>query len=452
MAKSKVIKVIIIGAAGRDFHNFNVFFRNNPDYKVLAFTAYQIPNISNRKYPPELSGELYPNGIPIYPEKDLVSLIKKHNIDQAVFSYSDVSHEYVMHLTSIVNASGASFVFLGAKQTMIKSKKPVISVCAIRTGSGKSQVSRKIVRYLRNKGLKIAAIRHPMPYGDLAKQAVQRFADYKDLVKHDCTIEEREEYEPYIEQGLVVFAGVDYEKILRLAEKEAEIIIWDGGNNDTPFYIPDLHIVIVDPHRPGHELKYYPGETNFRMADVLIVNKINTAKTKDITTVMENIKKTNSGAVIIKSDSVINVENPKTINNKRVLVIEDGPTVTHGGMAYGAGFLAAKKYKAKEIIDPRRFALGSIKKTFKKFPHLKNVLPAMGYGKKQLKELEETINKSNCEVVVAGTPIDLAKLLKVNKPIVRVTYDIKEIGKPDLASVLEKFLNLTKFTCSRNLS
>lgn len=433
-------KVIIMGAAGRDFHNFNVFFRHNPDYKVVAFTAYQIPNISDRKYPPELAGELYPNGVPIYPEEDLLKLIKKYNIDQVVFSYSDVSHEYVMHRASIVNAAGAGFVLLGAKQTMIKSKKPVISVCAVRTGSGKSQVSRKVVRYLRNKGLKAAAIRHPMPYGVLVRQAVQRFADYKDFIKYNCTIEEREEYEPYIEQGLVVFAGVDYEKILRLAEKEADIIIWDGGNNDTSFYTPDLHIVVVDPHRPGHELKYYPGETNFRMADVLVVNKINTAESKNIKTVMENIRKVNPQAAVIKSNSVISADNANLIKDKRVLVVEDGPTVTHGGMSYGAGFLAAKKYKAKAIINPRSFAVGSIKKIFEAFPHLKNVLPAMGYGKEQVKELEQTINKSDCEAVVVGTPINLAKLLKVNKPMVRVTYDIEEIGHPKLDDILEKFI------------
>lgn len=433
-------KVIIMGAAGRDFHNFNVFFRDNPNYEVVAFTAYQIPNISDRKYPKELSGELYPKGIPIYPEEDLVKLIKKYNIDQVVFSYSDVSHEYVMHRASVVNAAGANFVLLGARQTMLKSKKPVISVCAVRTGSGKSQTSRKVVRLLKSKKLKVVAIRHPMPYGDLAKQAVQRFAKYKDFDKYKCTIEEREEYEPYIEQGLVVFAGVDYEKILRLAEKEAEVIIWDGGNNDTPFYISDLHIVVLDPHRPGHELKYYPGETNFRMANVLIINKINTAKSENIKIVETNIKRVNPEATVIKSNSIIKIENPEVIKGKKALVIEDGPTVTHGEMAYGAGFLAAKKYGVEKIIDPRPFAIGSIKKTFAKFPHLKKVLPAMGYGEKQMKELEETINRSDCEVVVIGTPINLAKLLKVNKPTVRVTYDIEEIGHPNLADVLEKFI------------
>jgi len=430
-------KVIIMGAAGRDFHNFNVCFRNNPNFQVVAFTAYQIPNISGRKYPAQLSGKLYPKGIPIYPEKELPSLIKKYKVYQVVFSYSDTSHEYVMHRASLANASGADFVLLGTKQTMIKSKKPVVAICAVRTGSGKSQTSRKVVRILKNKGLRVVAIRHPMPYGDLAKQAVQRFADYSDLKKHECTIEEREEYEPYIEQGLVVFSGVDYEKILRLAEKEADVIIWDGGNNDTPFYVPNLHIVVVDPHRPGHEIKYYPGETNFRMANVLLVNKLNTAKKENVQLVMENIKQFNPKAKVIKANSVIKAENPGLIRGKNVLAIEDGPTVTHGDMAYGAGFLAAKKYHAKKIIDPRPFSVGSIAKTFKKFTHLEKVLPAMGYGLKQMRELETTINKSNCDLVVSGTPIDLAKLLKVKKPIIRVTYDVEEIGHPNLIDVLK---------------
>jgi predicted GTPase len=434
------VKVIIMGAAGRDFHNFNVYFRNNSSYKVVGFTAYQIPNIEDRKYPAKLAGKFYPKGVPIHPEEELGELIKKYKVDEVVFSYSDVSHEYLMHRAAIANAAGANFVLLGARQTMLKSKKPIIAVCAVRTGSGKSQVSRKVVRYLRDKKIKVAAIRHPMPYSDLVKQEVQRFAEYSDLDKHNCTIEEREEYEPYIEQSLVVFAGVDYKKILNKAEKEADVIIWDGGNNDTPFYIPDLHIVVVDPHRPGHELKFYPGETNFRMADVILVNKLDSAKSDGVKTVFENIKRVNPKAALIKSESKISISDPKLIKGRKVLVIEDGPTVTHGDMAYGAGYLAAKKFKAKSIIDPRPFAVGTIKKTLDKFPHLENVLPAMGYGNKQMKDLEKTIDKSDCEVVIVGTPIDLAKLLEVKKETVRVNYDIEEIGKPTLDDVLRKFL------------
>jgi len=433
-------KVIIMGAAGRDFHNFNCVFRDNENYEVIAFTACQIPNIIGRVYPFSLAGKLYPHGIPIYPEEDLPRLIKKHQIDQVVFSYSDVTHEYVIHRASIVNAAGAAFVLLGMKQTMLQSKRKVISICAVRTGAGKSQVSRKVFRFLKNKDIKVTAIRHPMPYGDLVKQAVQRFASYEDFAKHECTIEEREEYEPYIEQGLVVYAGVDYEKILKEAEKEAEIIVWDGGNNDTPFYKPDLHLVVVDPHRAGHELKYYPGETNFRMADVLIINKINTARPEKVQLVEENIRKINPQATVIHSNSVITVEDVNLIKGKKVLVIEDGPTVTHGGMAYGAGMVAAKKYQAKEITDPRSYAVGSLKKTLEEFSHLTNLLPAMGYGKEQLRELEETINRTNCDTIIVGTPIDLGRLLKVNKPTVRVTYDIEEIGHPDLKDVLEKFI------------
>ena len=433
-------KIVIMGAAGRDFHNFNCAFRDNENYEVIAFTAFQIPNISDRKYPSALAGKLYPEGIPIYPEKNLTELIKKYQIDQVVFSYSDVSHEYVMHKTSIVNAAGADFVLLGTDKTMLKSKRKIISICAVRTGSGKSQVSRKVFRFLKNKGIKVAAIRHPMPYGDLEKQAVQRFASYKDFTKHECTIEEREEYEPYIEQGLVIYAGVDYEKILKEAEEESEIIVWDGGNNDTPFYKSDLNIVVVDPHRPGHELKYYPGETNFRMADVLIINKINTAKSDNVKLVKENIHQINPEAVVIRANSVVRIEDPNLIKDKKVLVVEDGPTLTHGGMAYGAGIVAAKKYQAKEIVDPRPYAVGTLKKTFEEFSHLTNLLPAMGYGEKQLKELEETINAVDCDAVVVGTPIDLERLLKINKLAVRVTYDIEEIGKPNLEDILEKFI------------
>lgn len=433
-------KVIIMGAAGRDFHNFNCVFRDNENYEVIAFTAYQIPNITDRSYPSSLAGRLYPEGIPIYPEKELTKLIKKYHVNQVVFSYSDVSHEYLMHRASIVNAAGADFVLLGTNQTMLESKRNIISICAVRTGAGKSQVSRKIFRFLKNKGVKVTAVRHPMPYGDLAKQAVQRFAFYEDFDEHECTIEEREEYEPYIEQGLVVYAGVDYKKILQEAEKEADLIVWDGGNNDTPFYKPDLSFVVVDPLRPGHELKYYPGETNLRMADIIIINKINTAELKNVKLVEENIQKMNPQATVIHSNSVVSVEDPKLIKDKKVLVVEDGPTVTHGGMAYGAGIVAAKKYQAKEIVNPQPYAVGSLKKTLEDFNHLTNLLPAMGYGEKQMKELEETINNTDCDTVVVGTPINLGKLLKINKPAVRVTYDIEEIGHPNLTDILEKFI------------
>ena len=432
-------KVIILGAAGRDFHDFNTYFRDNEDYEVICFTATQIPDISGRKYPSELAGKLYPNGIPIKDEKDLPNLIKENNADMVVFSYSDVTHEHVMHLASIAMANGACFRMLGPKYMTVKSEKPVIAVCAVRTGSGKSQVSRKIVELLKEKGVNAVAIRHPMPYGDLAKQAVQRFEKYDDLKKHECTIEEMEEYEPYIERNLVVYAGVDYEKILRKAEKEADIILWDGGNNDLPFYKPDLHIVVADPHRPGHELKYHPGEANFRMADVIIINKIGTAEKENINIVMDNIKKANPSAVVIKANSPVMLEKQDELKGKKVLVVEDGPTLTHGGMKYGAGFVAAEKL-GLEIIDPRPFAVGSIKDTFNKFTHLTQILPAMGYGEKQIKELEETINKADCDAVIIGTPIDLARHIKINKPAHRVKYNLEEIGEPDLKQVLGKFL------------
>jgi len=435
----KKTKVIIMGAAGRDFHDFNTFFRDNSDYEVVCFTATQIPNISGRKYPKELTGKLYPNGIPIFPEEQLPGLIKKHNVDEVVFSYSDISHEYVMHKASLVLDCGAKFTLLGSRFTQIKSKKPIISVCAVRTGSGKSQTSRKIVDILKKKGKKVVAIRHPMPYGDLRKQIWQRFATYEDMIKHKCTIEEREEYEPYVERGLVVFSGVDYGKILEEAEKEAEIIIWDGGNNDYPFYKPDLHFVVVDPLRPGHEIKYHPGETNARMADVIIINKMNTAKPEDIETVEKNVKEINPNAVVIKANSAITVDEPEKIKGKRVVIVEDGPTLTHGEMIFGAGVIAAKNHGC-EIVDPRPHAVGSIKETYKKFSHLGALLPAMGYGKKQIRELEQTINACDCDVVVVGTPIDLTKILKVNKPAVRVRYDLEEIGKPDLKDVLKKFI------------
>ncbi len=433
-------RVLILGAAGRDFHNFNVFFRNNPDYKVVAFTATQIPDIEGRVYPKELAGDLYPEGIPILAEEDMEKIIKEKNVDVVVFAYSDVPHEHVMHLASRAHAAGADFWLLGPESTMIKSTKPVIAVTAVRTGSGKSQTSRKVFKLLRDMGLKVVSIRHPMPYGDLVKQKVQRFASYEDLDKYECTIEEREEYEPYIDMGGVVYAGVDYEAILREAEKEADVIIWDGGNNDFPFYKPDLWIVVADPHRPGHEMKYHPGETNFRAADVIIINKMETANRDDIQKVIDDIRAVNPDAVVIEAASPLFVDNPDMIKGKRVLVVEDGPTLTHGGMKYGAGYVAAKRFGAKEIIDPRPYAVGSIVDTYKKYMHLDVILPAMGYGEKQMKELEETINNADVDVVVSGTPIDLNRVVKVNKPIVRVRYELDEIGKPDLEDVLNEFL------------
>jgi len=434
----KKTKVIIIGAAGRDFHDFNVYFKDNPNYQVVAFTAAQIPDIEGRLYPPELSGKLYPKGIPIHAESELTELIKKHKIDQAFLAYSDLPYQKVMNLASEALSAGADFRLLNPHLTMIKSKKPVVAICAVRTGCGKSQASRKVVDFFRQKGVKVVAVRHPMPYGDLAKQAVQRFAEYSDLDKHECTIEEREEYEPYIERGLVIYAGVDYGAILKEAEKEADIIIWDGGNNDLPFYQPDVHIVIADPHRAGHEIGYYPGEVNFRLADVIVINKMDNAKNDDVDIIETNAKKYNPKAVIIKANAPFTVDDPAMITGKRVLVIEDGPTLTHGGMKFGAGVLAAKKYQAKELVDPRPFAVGSIKKTYEKFTHLTDLLPAMGYGARQMKELEETINRSNVETVVVGTPINLVKLLKINKPATRVTYTIEEITKPSLTEVLDK--------------
>ncbi len=433
-------KVLILGAAGRDFHNFNVFFRNNPDYEVVAFTATQIPDIEGRVYPPELAGELYPNGIPILAEEDMEKIIKEKGVDVVVFAYSDVPHEHVMHLASRAHAAGADFWLLGPESTMIKSSKPVIAVTAVRTGSGKSQTSRRVFKLLRDRGLKVVSIRHPMPYGDLVKQRVQRFASYEDLDKYECTIEEREEYEPYIDMGGVVYAGVDYEAILREAEKEADVIIWDGGNNDFPFYKPDLWIVVADPHRPGHEMKYHPGETNFRAADVIIINKMETANRDDIQKVIDDIRIANPNATVIEAASPLFVDSPELIKGKRVLVVEDGPTLTHGGMRYGAGYVAAKRFGAKEIIDPRPYAVGSIIDTYKKYTHLDVILPAMGYGEKQMKELEETINNADADVVVSGTPIDLNRVVKVNKPIVRVRYELDEIGKPDLEDIINDFL------------
>ena len=429
-----------MGAAGRDFHNFNVSFKDNEDYEVVAFTATQIPNIDDRKYPSELAGRLYPDGIPIYDEKELTKLIKDHRIDEVVFSYSDVSHEYVMHKASEVQAAGANLIILGAEQTMLKSKVPVIAVCAVRTGCGKSAATRRICRILKEAGKKVVVIRHPMPYGDLVKQEVQRFETYEDLALHDCTIEEMEEYEPHIEQGTIVYAGVDYEAILRKAEDEADIIIWDGGNNDLPFYKPDLHITLVDPHRPGHEVTFYPGETNLILADIIIISKEEYADPENIIKVKENIKRTNPNASVINATLNISVEDPDKIKDQKVLTVEDGPTVTHGGMAYGAAVMAAREYGASILVDPRPFAVGSIKETFDKYPDIDKLLPAMGYDRKQILELEETINQTDCDIVITGTPIDLGKIIKINKPIVRAKYELREISKPDLNSIITDFI------------
>jgi len=428
-----------MGAAGRDFHNFNVFFRDKKNFRVAAFTATQIPDIEDRKYPAVLAGSLYPEGIPIYPEESLPSLIKERGIDEVYFSYSDVSHEYIMHKASEVLAAGASFTLLGPRETMIKSNLPLISVCAVRTGSGKSQTSRKIALLLKAKGRKVVVIRHPMPYGDLAKQKIQRFASYEDMIKEKCTIEEMEEYEPHIKNGIVTYAGVDYGAILKQAEQEADIILWDGGNNDFSFYKADLEIVVADPHRPGHELLYHPGETNFRRAHVIVINKIDSADKENVERVLENINKFNPEAAVIRANSLILVQNGEDISGKKVLVVEDGPTLTHGEMRYGAGVIAATKYRASQIVDPRPFAVGSIKKTFQKFTHLDRVLPAMGYGNQQIAELEQTIDKADCDLVVVATPIDLSRLIRTNKRMLRVTYELEEIGSPNLEEILKEF-------------
>jgi len=437
-------KIVVMGAAGRDFHNFNVYFRNNSQYEVVAFTATQIPGIEGRIYPPELAGKNYPNGIPIHPEEKLAELIKKYEVDQVIFAYSDVSHEYVMHKASIALASGADFRLMGPKTTMLRAKVPVISIGAVRTGSGKSQTSRQIAKILRNKGLEVVAIRHPMPYGDLRKQIWQRFASYEDLDKHECTIEEREEYEPHIDNGIVVYAGVDYQKILDEAEKEADVIVWDGGNNDMPFYKPDLHIVVVDPHRVGHETAYHPGEANLRMADIVIINKIDTADPKNVQQVKTNIKTINPTAMILDASSPLIIDKPELVKEKRALVIEDGPTVTHGGMPYGAAAIAAKRLGASELVDPKPYAVGSIKEAYKKYTHLGAILPALGYGEKQVAELKETIDHTPCDVVVIGTPIDLRRVMTINKPTVRVKYELQVMGSNSLEQILEAFLRRGK--------
>ena len=435
-------RVLIMGAAGRDFHNFNTYFHDNPDYDVVAFTATQIPDIEGRTYPPELAGELYPAGIPIHPEEDLCQLIAEKNVDIVVFSYSDVSNQYVMERSAIVNAAGADFMLLGPASTMVASKKPLISITAVRTGSGKSQTTRRVCEILKAKGKKLAVIRHPMPYGDLVKQEVQRFETFEDLDKHECTIEEREEYEPHIAAGTIVYAGVNYEKILRQAEEEADVVIWDGGNNDFSFYKADLSIVVVDPHRAGHELLYYPSSVNLRMADVVVINKVDTSSLDDIQFVRRNVHDLNPHATIIEAASPIQVEDPSVIRGKRVLVIEDGPTLTHGGMKYGAGVIAAERFGAEELVDPRPYTVDSISATYRKYPKIGRLLPAMGYGDAQIRDLQETVKRVEADGVVIGTPIDLGRLLTFQVPTTRVKYDLQDIGLPNLESVIGRMENL----------
>lgn len=435
------IRLLVMGAAGRDFHNFNVFFRDNQSYDVVAFTATQIPNIEGRVYPAQLAGSLYPQGIPIYPEDNLSDLIRNLKVKQVVFAYSDVPHEYVMHKASQVLAAGADFRLMGANNTMLKSSKPVVSTGAVRTGCGKSQTTRRVCDILKEMGKHVVVVRHPMPYGDLTAQAVQRFADYSDLDSYNCTIEEREEYEPHLDRGSIVYAGVDYEAILRQAEKEADVVVWDGGNNDMPFFQPDLHIVVTDPHRAGHELVYHPGEANLRMADVVVINKIDTADLAETSKVRANIEQLAPDAVVVDAASPIFVNDPTCIRGKRVLVIEDGPTVTHGEMAYGAGIVAARRFGAAEIIDPRPYAVGSIAKTFQKYPQTGPLLPAMGYGEQQIKDLEATINATPCDAVIAATPIDLRRVLRnIKHPMARVRYELQEIGQPTLTDILAEWL------------
>ncbi|MBZ5598662.1 MAG: cyclic 2,3-diphosphoglycerate synthase [Acidobacteriia bacterium] len=432
-------KILILGAAGRDFHNFNVVFRNDADYQIVAFTATQIPDIANRRYPRELAGPLYPDGIPIFEEKDLEKLVTEHDIDAVVFSYSDISHPNLMHLASRTVAAGADFWLLGTEHTQIKSSLPVVSICAVRTGCGKSPVSRLVASKLRHLGWKPVVIRHPMPYGDLAAQAVQRFAAIEDLERHKCTIEEREEYEPHLRQGTVVYAGVDYEKILRQAEQEADIVLWDGGNNDTPFYASDLEIVVADPHRAGHELGYFPGEVNLRRADVVVINKVDTAAPRDVETVRQNVRLNNPQATVVEMACRVSVASPEQVKNKRVLVVEDGPTLTHGEMPYGAGVVAARQCGAAELVDPRPYAVGSIRGTYEHYPHLTRLLPAMGYSAMQRHELQETINRTPCDLVLIATPIDLAHVIQLDKPSLRVSYEVEELTSPGLVEILVKF-------------
>ena len=430
------MRVIIMGAAGRDFHNFNVAFRANPRYRVVAFTATQIPNIEGRVYPPELAGDLYPEGIPIYPESELPHLIRTLQVEQVIFAYSDVSHQYVMDRASQVLAAGADFRLMGPQATMLRSSKPVVAVAAVRTGCGKSQTTRRVAQLLQGWGHRVVVVRHPMPYGNLVEQAVQRFATFDDLDRYRCTIEEREEYEPHLARGMVVYAGVDYERILRQAEAEADVILWDGGNNDLPFFRPDVHIVVADPHRPGHEMTYYPGEANARLADAFVINKVDTAEPEHVLTVRENLRHLQPDAVIVEAASPIFVDDPAAIRGRRVLVVEDGPTLTHGEMAYGAGFVAARRFGAAEIVDPRPYAVGSIRETYAKYPTTGAVLPAMGYGEAQIRELEATINRAEADLVIVATPINLTRLIRVNKPVQRVRYELQEIGRPTLEDVL----------------
>lgn len=444
MASKKRTRVVVLGAAGRDFHDFNVYWGKDERFEVVAFTAAQIPNIEGRVYPPALSGKRYPKGVRIEPEERLTDLIREEKVDLVAMAYSDLSYADVMHKCAQVNAAGADFTVLGHRHTMIVANKPVIAVCAVRTGCGKSQTSRAVASILKSLGKRVAVIRHPMPYGDLSKQICQRFATLDDLDLHECTIEEREEYEPHIREGNLVFAGIDYARILKQAEKEADVILWDGGNNDTSFYQPDLYIVVTDPHRPGHELAYYPGETNLRMADVVVINKIGTAQKEDVRLVEKNIKSVNSEAHIIKARSPVSASKSGQIKGKRVLVVEDGPTLTHGEMKIGAGHIAAQKFGAAEIIDPRPYAVGSIKRTFAKYSHLTDVLPAMGYGDKQVKELEQTINKAECDLVLVGTPIDLTRILKLNKPSLRITYKLADAAVEKLRPYVESAVKRAK--------
>jgi len=434
-------KVLIMGAAGRDFHNFNVYFRNNPRYKVIAFTAAQIPHIEGRLYPPELAGDLYPDGIPIYPEPELAKLIRAYRIDLVVFSYSDIPHVEVMHKASLAMAEGADFILVGATYTMLKARKPVIAVCAVRTGCGKSQTTRKVCEILKSFKKTVVVVRHPMPYGDLTRQIVQRFSTYSDFQSQHCTIEEREEYEPLIEKGIVVYAGVDYGKILQRAEEEGDVIVWDGGNNDTPFYYPDIHIVLFDPHRAGHELLYYPGETNMLMADVAIINKVDTASPNDVEKVKDNISNYAPKARIILAESPVLVNDPSRIEGKRVVIVEDGPSLTHGGMPYGAGTIAARKYGAAEIVDPHPYAVGTIQESYRQYPEVGAQLPAMGYSEEQIRDLEETINAVDCDLVLFSTPINLTRLLSINKPAIRIRYEYKDHGHPSLEEVIAEKLD-----------
>ena len=436
--------VIIIGAAGRDFHNFNTFYRDNKQFNVVAFTAAQIPDIYGRKYPAELSGKLYPKGIPVFSQDELPSLIKKKEVEICAFSYSDISYQQVMEVSAIVNAAGADFQLLGPRHTQIRSKKPVIAVCAVRTGCGKSQTSRKVVKILTGQGLKVVAVRHPMPYGDLAAQKVQRYAGLDDLSRHKCTIEEMEEYEPHIVNGVVIYSGVDYEAILREAEKEADIIVWDGGNNDFSFYKPDLMITVTDPHRAGHELSYYPGEVTLRMADIVVINKIDSSSPENIQRLRENIEKVVPAAIVVDAASPLEVDKPEIIRGKRVLVVEDGPTLTHGNMKIGAGTIAARKYGASQLVDPRPFVVGKLEETFRTYPDIGILLPATGYGKQQITDLEHTINSTDCDSVIIATPIDLGRIIKINKPSAKVSYELQEIGKPDLKDLLDEFISSKK--------